>query len=76
MKENILLPGCRQAKLRTDAKKISLKIIGDTYSMEVFVNDGIMAFTNIFFFSSEKSDLRILNNTTGNVRYDFWKIEL
>lgn len=24
----------------------------------------------------KKSDLRILNNTTGNVRYDFWKIEL
>lgn len=73
-----LTPGAifhRQAKLRTDDKKINLKIIGDTCSLEVFVNDGIMTFTNTFFFSDEKSDLTVNNNTSCKIKYDFWKIK-
>ena len=73
-----LRPGAikdRRAKLRIDGKLSSVKIIVDTCSMEVFINEGIQTFTNSFFFSDLDSDLVIENSTSEKLKYGFYKVE-
>lgn len=73
-----LTPGTikdRRAKLRIDGKLSSVKIIVDTCSMEVFINEGIQTFTNSFFFSDLDSDLVIENSTSEKLKYEFYKVE-
>ena len=75
----------RKAKIRTEENaggensqtggKFKFQIICDTCSLEVFINDGIMTFTNIFFMSDVLSDLVIENGTNQSLTYDFWKIQ-
>lgn len=78
-----LTPGTiptRKEKLRLESdadqtSNINVRILCDTCSMEVFINDGIMAFTNTFFFDASKSDFVIENHTSERIKYDYWKIE-
>ena len=75
---NTATPGAipfRKAKLRTECDAKNLRIICDTCSLEVFVDDGIMAFTNAFFLENKISDLVVENLSSKNITYDFWKIE-
>lgn len=75
---NTATPGAipfRKAKLRTECDAKNLRIICDTCSLEVFVDDGIMAFTNAFFLENKISDLVVENFSSKNITYDFWKIE-
>ena len=75
----------RKAKIRTEENaggensqtggKFKFQIICDTCSLEVFINDGIMTFTNIFYMSDVLSDLVIENGTNQSLTYDFWKIQ-
>ena len=65
----------RKAKLRTDGELKNLKVICDTCSLEVFINDGIMAFTNAFFFENTASNFVVENASSKELSYDFWKLE-
>jgi len=65
----------RKVKLRTGTKDLSLKVICDTCSMEVFINEGIMAFTNTYYFEKPLSDLILENSTNSTADYKFWKIQ-
>ncbi|MCQ2576855.1 MAG: GH32 C-terminal domain-containing protein [Treponema sp.] len=69
-----LTPGAisyRKAKLETIEK---LKILCDTNSLEVFIDEGKMAFTNTFFFSSPESSVILENKCSGQINYSFWEI--
>lgn len=74
---NTKTPGeipCRKAKLWTEGEKLKLKIICDTCSMEVFINDGIMAFTNTFFFENTVSSFIVENKTDSSISYESWRL--
>lgn len=61
-RNNSRTPGAiskRKVKITTIEKDMALRIIVDTCSMEVFVNSGIMTFTNAFFMTEQVSDLWI-----------------
>lgn len=64
----------RKTALRLDGNVREIRIICDTCSMEVFLNEGMMAFTNTFFFSKDVSDLCVTNGTDATVSYSLWKI--
>lgn len=63
----------RKAKL--ESEEIELQILGDTCSLEVFINEGKMAFTNTFFLSENESDLILENNSTEKIDCNFWEIK-
>lgn len=65
----------RKAKLPPKEKETKIRIIGDTCSLEVFVDDGKMAFTNTFFLSKTNTDLRIRNETSQKIRCKTWKLQ-
>lgn len=60
----------RTVKITTGEKDLEFRVIVDTCSMEVFINQGLMTFTNAFFFKEEKSSLWIKteqNSVTASV---------
>ncbi len=65
----------RKAKLPPKDELIKFRIIGDTCSLEVFVDDGKMAFTNAFFLSQAKTDLLIKNETSQKINCKIWKLQ-
>lgn len=65
----------RKAKLPPKEEETKFKIIGDTCSLEVFVDDGKMAFTNTFFLSQTKTDLLIRNETSQKINCKIWKLQ-
>jgi len=72
-----LTPGAipsRMESIRTDKKDFDVKILCDTCSLEVFIDNGIMAFTNTFFLTKPESDLKVLNHTSENLKFDVWEI--
>jgi len=76
-RSNSAVPGSinfRKAKLRTDTNDLIIKVICDTCSIEVFINEGIMAFTNAFFFNNTLSDLLIENKGCKDISYDLWML--
>lgn len=50
--------------------KIKLRILCDTCSAEVFVNDGEYAFTNAFFIPLESKIFSVVNTLSGNILYN------
>lgn len=50
--------------------KIKLRILCDTCSAEVFVNDGEYAFTNAFFIPLESKTFSVVNTLSGNILYN------
>lgn len=78
-RQHSLTPGAipqRKALMRFTHKKLSAKILVDTCSVELFLNQGVMAFTNTFFFSSPLSDLRLVNSTIGKVHCAYSTVEV
>lgn len=65
----------RKAKLPPKEENTKFRIIGDTCSLEVFVDDGKMAFTNAFFLSQTKTDLLIRNETSQKINCKTWKLQ-
>jgi len=63
-------------------KKISLRILIDTCSMEVFVNDGEVAFTNAFFlmpaqiFDSDENSVLLEMSVSENIRAEYKIFEI
>ena len=73
-----LTPGAvsfRKAKLEPEGKKMNVRILCDTCSLEVFADDGKIAFTNSFFFTDSNSPFELRNQTSGSVAYSYWKIK-
>ena len=54
---------------------MKVRILCDTCSMEVFVDDGRMAFTNAFFFTNPKSELTLINESSDSLEYSFCNIK-
>lgn len=50
--------------------KIKLRILCDTCSAEIFVNDGEYAFTNAFFIPIESKTFSVVNTLSGNILYN------
>ncbi len=72
-----LTPGdisSRKAKLTFGDSSFNVQIIADTFSMEVFLNDGIQTFTNSFFMQQEKSNLIIKNTTSSEIKCTYWNL--
>lgn len=65
----------RKAQLPPKEKTTKFRIIGDTCSLEVFIDDGKIAFTNAFFLSETKTDLSIENETSQKINFKTWKIQ-
>ncbi len=73
-----LTPGTiqsRTVKIPIEGKKLKAKIICDTCSLEIFIDDGKLAFTNTFFFTDAESDLIFKNDTSKKIDYTFYKIQ-
>jgi len=78
-RSNTFRPGnipSRQAKIRSESRQHTLKLICDTCSIEAFLDDGIMTFTNAFFLKDEISEVSAVNHTDGKICCDLWQIEL
>ncbi len=65
----------RKAKLPPKEKETKFRIISDTCSLEVFIDDGKMAFTNAFFLSKQKTDLIFRNETSQKINCKIWKLQ-
>ena len=65
----------RKAKLPPKEENTKFRIIGDTCSLEVFIDNGKMAFTNTFFLSQTKTDLLIKNETSQKINCKIWKLQ-
>ncbi len=65
----------RKAKLKFENDLMKVRILCDTCSMEVFVDDGRMAFTNTFFFTNPKSELTLINESSDSLEYSFCNIK-
>lgn len=65
----------RKAKLPPKEENTKFRIIGDTCSLEIFIDDGKMVFTNAFFLSQTKTDLIIRNETSQKINCKTWKLQ-
>lgn len=65
----------RKTKLPPKEKETKFRIISDTCSLEVFIDDGKMAFTNAFFLSKQKTDLIFRNETSQKINCKIWKLQ-
>ena len=65
----------RKAKLPPKEENTKFRIIGDTCSLEIFIDDGKMVFTNAFFLSQIKTDLLIRNETSQKINCKTWKLQ-
>lgn len=59
----------RTIKLPEPKDKLKLRFIADTYSIETFINDGIIVFTNAFFLTEDTRKLCIKSEVKTNVKY-------
>lgn len=65
----------RKAKLEPEGKTMKVRILCDTCSLEVFADEGKIAFTNSFFLTDSSSSFELKNKTSGSVDYTCWKIK-
>jgi len=64
----------RKANLQYENNVMKVRILCDTCSMEVFVDEGKMAFTNAFFFTDAESELSVVNDISDSIDYVLWTI--
>ena len=65
----------RSVKVPSDSRGIvTLRLLADTCSLEVFANDGETAFTNTFFVPAEAVRFSVAQGLKTSVRYEFFTL--